>query len=412
MAKRRDGASEHVYLVPGFFGFANLGELRYFAHVREFLREACRAEGIAVAIHDVRTQPTASLRRRALRVLNTMALTLPRRARAHLIGHSSGGLDVRLLVSAGVRLAPHGDAERLLDQVRSVVTVATPHRGTPVASFFTGLLGQQMLQLLSLTTIHLLRFGRVPLGVLLRLGGVFARLDRHLGVNSALLDQLFGQLLADFSPGRRRALGRLLGEVHADQALLTQLTPEGMELFDALSVVRPGVRAGSVVTCAQAPGVGSTLAAGLDPTAQATHALFQALYRLAARTPPDRHPSLTPVQARALVRRYGALPEVGANDGVVPTLSQVWGTVIHATRADHMDVVGHFGDLAHVPPHFDWLATGTGFTRADFETLWTDVARFVAGRAGIARAPAASVGRVAGRRERPSAPGRHASPRV
>jgi hypothetical protein len=34
-----------------------------------------------------------------------------------------------------------------------------------------------------------------------------------------------------------------------------------------------------------------------------------------------------------------------------------------------------------VPPHFDWLASGTGFTRARFEELWHDVARFIAAAA-------------------------------
>jgi len=29
----------HVVLVPGFFGFANLGDFAYFGHVRELLAE-------------------------------------------------------------------------------------------------------------------------------------------------------------------------------------------------------------------------------------------------------------------------------------------------------------------------------------------------------------------------------------
>lgn len=369
----------HVYLVPGFFGFANLGELRYFAHVREFLGAACARFGLEVDIHDVRTSPTASLGTRAARVLEAMAGTLPPRgATAHLIGHSSGGLDVRLLTAPGVTLPTRLDVERLARRVRSVVTVATPHHGTPVASFFASLLGQRLLQLLSLSTVRVLRFGSLPVSVMLRLGGVFARLDRHLGVNSALLDQLFGQLLADFSPDRRRALGRLFGEVHDDQALLTQLTPEGMEVFHALARDRPGVRYGSVVTRGRRPGVGSTLAAGLDPSAQATHAVYQALYRLAAQTSTARPPPADRHQARALRRAYGALPGSDANDGVVPTLSQVWGEVIHAAAADHLDVIGHFHEPGHVPPHFDWLASGTGFDHTSFASLWTDVARFVA----------------------------------
>src|SRR5207253_511664 len=77
-----------IYLVPGFFGFTNLGELGYFQHVREFLRAHATAD-----VHVVRTHPTASLPQRAARVVETVAATMGRDGPVHLIGHSSGGLD-------------------------------------------------------------------------------------------------------------------------------------------------------------------------------------------------------------------------------------------------------------------------------------------------------------------------------
>jgi hypothetical protein len=386
--------TERIYLVPGFFGFATLGELRYFAHVGQFLRTRCAAVGREVRVVTLRTSPTASLPRRAARLAETIA---DGDGPIHLIGHSSGGLDVRLLVSPGVALPTTLAVEAVAQRVRSVVTVSAPHHGTPVASFFTSVLGQRLLQLLSLSTMYVLRFGHLPVSALLKLGAAFARVDRHLGVNSALLDQLFGLLLADFSPARRQAIGRLLGDVHRDQALLSQLTPEGMEVFNAGVRDREGVRYGSVVTRARSPGVASTIAAGLDPAAQASHAVYQALYRLAARTEARYRPHLDPAQARVLRRGYGALPTASANDGVVPTLSQVWGEVIHTARGDHHDVIGHFDDPTHDPPHFDWLATGTGFDRAAFDALWGDVARWLTARAGRVRVrrpvPAASARR-------------------
>ena len=389
--------SDRIYLVPGFFGFTNLGELRYFGHVHRFLDETCAGLGLDVRVHSVRTPPTSSLRTRAARLLEAIAATLrPGDGAIHLVGHSSGGLDVRLLLSPGVSLPTKVDVGRIVARVRTVVTVSTPHHGTPVASFFASLLGQRLLQLLSLSTIYVLRFGHPPITVLLKLGAAFARIDRHLGVNSALLDQLFGQLLGDFSAGRRRVIGRLLEDVRGDQALLTQLTPEGMDVFNASTHTPPDVRSGCVVTRAHPPGVRSTMAAGLDPTAQASHAVYQALYRLAGRPAGIGRPTLTRSQARALERGYGEVPGAAANDGLVPTLSQVWGDVIHAARGDHLDVVGHFDDPSHDPPHFDWLATGTGFARADFEAVWTGVARYVHASA-VARASTA--GRIA-RRQR------------
>ncbi len=72
------------------------------------------------------------------------------------------------------------------------------------------------------------------------------------------------------------------------------------------------------------------------------------------------------------------VPDRGATDGIVPTRSQVWGELIHAARGDHLDTVGHFDDPSHVPPHIDWLASGSKFRRPAFEALWSDVATFIA----------------------------------
>lgn len=387
-----------IYLVPGFFGFANLGGIAYFGHVRDVLGRACAALDLEATTHVVRTPPTSSLPRRATALLRAIAKTpLGDNDPIHLIGHSSGAVDARLLVSPGVALAANPDAERIAGRVRTVVSVAAPHYGTPVASFFTSLLGQRLLQALSLVTIYVLRFGHVPVSVMLRLGATFARLDHHLGVNSALLDQLFGQLLADFSLDRRRALGRLLDEVRADQALLMQLSPEGMDVFNALARDRPGVRYACVVTRGRKPGPASTLAAGFDPSAQATHVLYQALYRLVARTATAPRVRPTPSQATALRDAYGSLPGPDANDGVVPTLSQLWGEVLYAARADHLDVLGHYDDPDRIPPHFDWLTTVSGFDRDGFLDLWEAVARHLASPGEV---PARRRGGNAPRRER------------
>jgi triacylglycerol lipase len=371
-------ARQHVYLVPGFFGFANLGELVYFTHVREYLEEACRREGMEVAIHPVRTLPTSSLRRRARRLLETIAETATDDAPIHLVGHSSGGLDVRLLTTPNVALGDDAATEPFASRVKTVVTVASPHHGTPVASFFSSILGQKLLQLLSLSTIYTLRLGRVPIGVLIRLGGILARLDDRVALNSVLLDQLFDQLLSDFTEDRRRSIKQFFSDVGTDQALLPQLLPEQLDLFNASTGDRPGVRYGCVVARSRPPGVRSLLSNGLDPSAHATFTLYYSLYRLAARTPANQTPPVTEPQLRRLEAAYGALPSRRDNDGVVPTLSQVWGEIIHAAAGDHLDVIGHFSCREHVPPHFDWICTNTHFDRPAFESLWTSIARYLA----------------------------------
>jgi hypothetical protein len=51
---------------------------------------------------------------------------------------------------------------------------------------------------------------------------------------------------------------------------------------------------------------------------------------------------------------------------------------VHAAWADHHDALGHFHGPHEVPPHFDWMASGSGFDRRHFEALWDDVVAFMA----------------------------------
>ena len=83
------------------------------------------------------------------------------------------------------------------------------------------------------------------------------------------------------------------------------------------------------------------------------------------------------------MRAYGGLPSPNDSDGMVPTRSQVWGAVLHACKADHLDVIGHFHDPEHHPSHTDWLRSGSGFDRSAFERLWDDVAIFVTPGGGV-----------------------------
>lgn len=369
----------HLVLVPGFFGFANLGDFAYFGHVRDFLEEAGPPLGVEGEVRVVHTEPTASLPRRAALLAEAVAEALDaREGDVTVVGHSSGGLDARLLVEPGVSLPTQADVERCARRIRAVVTISTPHHGTPLAHLFGSVLGQQLLSVLSLATVHALRTGRLPMAAALRL----VRLVRRPGARPAgVVDQLFLQLLADFSGARRKAVEQFFDAVRSDQALVEQITPAGMDVFNAASRARPTVRYGSVVSRARPPGLRSLARAGLSPYAQATHGLYLGLYRFTARTPHDRQLRLTAPQAAALRRAYGRLPDAAANDGIVPTLSQVWGDVVAAVWADHHDVIGHFHDPTHVPPHFDWVASGTGFDRPGFEATWRAVAAYAAAAA-------------------------------
>ena len=366
----------HLVLVPGFFGFANLGDFTYFGHVRDVLAELGPGLGLDGEVRVVPTEPTASLSRRAALLGETISRLLEEAGgEISVIGHSSGGLDARLLLSPHVSLPTGVDVERCAARVRAVVTVSTPHLGTPLAHLFSSMLGQQLLRVLSLATIYTLRTGRLPLSVALKLVGLLRRPGAR---PSGVLDQLFVELLADFSGHRRRAVEEFLANVRSDQGLVAQIAPAGMDVFNASTRDRPGVRYGCVVTRARPPGIGSLVRAGLDPYAQATHALFAVLYRFAASSPRDQRPRITVEHAAVLRRAYGRIPSLKANDGIVPTLGQIWGDLITAVWADHHDVIGHFHLPTRVPPHFDWVASGTGFNRAQFEATWRAILVYLA----------------------------------
>src|SRR5437870_914706 len=127
----------HIYLVPGFFGFTNLGELVYYGHVRDFLVAEFARRGIEAEVVAILSHPTASIRQRAGDLLRAVKETAGEDGGPiHLVGHSTGGLDSRLFVSPGASLRENLDLEPYASRVCSVVTVSTPHAGTPLASFF------------------------------------------------------------------------------------------------------------------------------------------------------------------------------------------------------------------------------------------------------------------------------------
>ncbi|MGB5810387.1 MAG: hypothetical protein WBG86_07655 [Polyangiales bacterium] len=366
----------HVYLIPGLFGFDAIGAITYFHHVRELLTERFHAAGLRVQIHDVGTYPTASIRTRAAIVYESIRATSDN-GPIHLIGHSTGGLDARLFVTPNAALKIDAVAlESLSSRVKSVVTVATPNHGAPVAAFFSSAMGAQLLRLISLTTIYTMEYGKLPVSVAIEAGRVITRLDDFFGLRSSILDQFYEQVFDRFDKDRQDKVKRYVESISGDTAALGQLTPGGIDLLNAATEDRPGVRYGCVVMKARTPGAGTLRAIGFDPYRLASHAVYRFL-RWAGTDANAQYPTPNPQQARVLVDRYGEVPGPLDTDGVVPTLSQLWGELISADVGDHLDVCGHFNDLQHDPPHYDWIATGSNFKRPQIEALWGSVSDFI-----------------------------------
>ena len=382
-----------IYLSPGMFGFGHLASYNYFAHVKRALEERLATNGDKVQIHVVDVPPTASVRRRAAIVATHVARTCGEAdgGPIHLLGHSTGGLDARLVASPSVRLPVEARDLVWLPRLASVTTMNTPHYGTPLAGFFATLSGQRMLQALSAMTIIGLSVGAPPMaavsGIIAALGGI----DRKLGVEIRVLDRAMGALLRAVDETRSREVRQYLDGIKQDQAAVIQVTPEAMDLFQAGIEDQPGVLYQSTASMAPPPTAAGWAKKVIRPWDAMSHAVFTTLYELTVGYHDERYPCSAPDAGAAaeatLARAFERLPGSRANDGVVPIRSQIWGELSWAGYADHLDVLGHFKDVSSPPRadeketpeeraarHVDWLSSGALFDRAKFAAVMDAIA--------------------------------------
>jgi len=372
-----------VFLVPGFFGFTSIGALSYFEDVEQALSRALRRRRVEARVVRCETQPTASIPRRADALRRQVIASGGLRARElHFIGHSTGGLDVRMLLTPGFKITRGNTEERIAQLTRTAISVSTPHHGTPLANHFISIQGQTLLLVLSALATS--GQGRRAVLAAAKAIAMIARLDDCLGRNEGALDRISESVLRKVRFDRRDPVWTYLGEIEQDQGAVLQLTPEGIELFDAAVTDRAGIDYGCVISGVPRPRERFRIKEIMDPEYLALRSLFRLLHSLTAR-PHPRYPYPKPGQAtqRRLDRALGFKVTPGISDGVVPTLSQVHGRVLHAARADHLDVVGHY-TLAGGGSG-NWLPSGAGFTREAFEATWEAVAAAIARGAGRPR---------------------------
>lgn len=370
-----------VYLIPGFFGFAHFGDLKYFHHVEELLTHELAGLGRRFQVIRVDTLAAGTLARRTSRLREILVETAAGdHDPIHLVGHSTGALDARRLLDPE-RVRDVDDA--VVGRVKSVVSIAGAHKGTPLASAFRGAFGKDLLRILGALTVQTLRLGPISVGTAMGAAGLLAMVDRIVGAKVDLIDQIEQHILQDFDDDKRATLEAFFNELQLDQGLLDELSPELARHFDAQTRDRDGVAYGCVVTAAAHPSMQTALSLGLSPFAQTSHAVFHTLWNLTARFKSEAGLPDGAIDAnRQLLDQLGRIPTDRDNDGVVPTNSQFHGRLIRAVAADHHDVIGHFDDPGHVPAHVDWLISRSKFRRPQFDNLWRDVAQFIANADG------------------------------
>jgi triacylglycerol lipase len=142
----------HLVLVPGFVGFDGLGQLDYYAGVTKVFAGWNGPDGRQsrdVSIHYFDNFPTASVQLRANRLRAYLAERIARGEfapgdRLSLIGHSTGGLDIRralfdMAADEEAVLTMDGCCEikhaAILAMTKRVVFISVPQYGTNLADF-------------------------------------------------------------------------------------------------------------------------------------------------------------------------------------------------------------------------------------------------------------------------------------
>jgi hypothetical protein len=435
----------HLVLVPGFAGFDALGQMEYYTGLTPHFtswRQALKAD-FPIVLHYFDNFPTAAVHTRAIRLRNYLAKRIARGEflpgdEVALVGHSTGGLDIRRLLwnlheDAALRNRYYVDgargesseveAEQILRLIKRVVFLSVPQWGTNIADWVRSYrLGRELvvarLRCSVLTS-------QVP--IVDRLQGWFANWAAtiaDLGLGYAIRDAL-SEAEADRSSDPYRIA--MAQEAAAELELWLRHMATDFAAIDDLAAKPDGDRTSPAHFTPEMREreVESWNARGIQTRSYAT--IGTRPYRFHHGKPAPRwsllnpctYPDITkptPESSRMdLTYRYayracaggpfvypvsGEVPqpqpfEVGKeilpielwdNDGIVNTRSMLWpnGAETLLVKADHMDIVGHFGlvpaqvNSGRDYDAYDLLNSQSGFEKGTFKRVWSDVFDFCA----------------------------------
>src|SRR5438874_1582216 len=216
--------AELVVFVPGFFGFGSFGHpdrplIEYFARVEDALLRA-HLRPLRFVVHQPPPAASVADRVRSLHAKVTELIGAGA-TRLHLVGHSTGGVDVRLLAHPLYSGVP--ERAEMIRRVASVITVSAPFYGTPLA---------RRLGRTSWAAVPALWFGSILASRgRLRLAGqaaaVFNLVKRVIAQQTTPTDEVIAQL-ADVDDDTAHQIRRFLADVAADHRLVDDLTPDAM----------------------------------------------------------------------------------------------------------------------------------------------------------------------------------------
>lgn len=405
----RQSHRDTVVLVPGLFGFGRFGKpphaINYFDQVSARITEYTGWPQERIVVHE--PPPTGALvwRVRSLyeRIRTLIDEGLPSGASAgtiHLVGHSTGGCDIRLLLNEHYNWPDSPTAQeraRFIARIGAVVTLSSPLQGTPIARRLRGAMEAGIPALFVLSILG-------KQGKQVRLRAQFtgaARMVLQTARSQSVNEGLQSLVRATLPDETVEDVTAFLDKIVVDHELIHDLTVFAMHRLNDTIAGGDRKPLRCYVSAAPAPRPTSVLL-------QATplRALQSALYSFSyANTCPDprQHPAETapfpkgdwiddkPPASLGLESEY-------ASDGVVTASSQtVDGTAAGIVLGDHLDVVGHFASR-----RFNGVTafrSSAGFDDERFDALWKAIsADLLAAAAQAAPASSASTGRPASRR--------------
>ena len=436
----------HVVLIPGFAGFDALGQLEYYGGITPLFETGLAGNQV---LHYFDNFPTAAVVTRATRLRSYLAKRIARgeiaiRDEVTLVGHSTGGLDIRwllwdlhhrkdpIVVDGGVTVEPG----KILRCVRRVVFLSVPHWGTNIADWVrdqrvlrkavveelrAAVMGSQLLLLDQIESS--IAGGAAYLtgaGVLRAVQDALSEANEHNGrpspVRKAEAHEAASELglylrhmasdfgaIDDLTSSPRRA-GKPVSPAHLDVG----------ERKKELKLERD-IKFRSYVTLGRRPFrfdpgrpappwelakpwtypeiiKDAALSAGTDIA-------YRICYRACAGGPFQQ-----PVPRGKVTRRLRGAPqhalEVWDNDGIVNTLSMLWPKGENVlVPGDHMDIVGQYKAIeadrggGRKYRAYDLLKSESGFGEKIFKEVWKEIFAFCLGRARPDQAHGAGAGR-------------------
>ncbi len=442
------GSRVQVVLIPGFAGFDALGQLEYYGGITPLFREWKKSGGqerADVVLHYFDNFPTASVVTRSRRLRDYLTKRIARGEflpgdSVALVGHSTGGLDIRRLLWDLARASKRTyavdgtkgsaytvSAREVLRLIERVVFLSVPQRGTNIANWIRDYEFGSNLVIADLRAS--VEASQLPL-----LDTVENRITQWI-TDKTKLDIAYAlqDALTEAEPGNggnpvRTALAQEAGSelqlwlrhMATDFSVINDLAVEDAPTADRSGERSPahftarqrdreiadwkehGIKTRSYATVGPCPfgftgpapvpcwnllHTAAYVAWAMGGHTNGTDATYRFFYRACAGGPftCGEEGVIRPTPLNGSPRRQIAPWE---NDGIVNTASMLWpnGNDTVLVEADHEDIVGHFKrvrtafkDTGRKYERYDLLKSESGFREAEFRRVWHGVFDFCSG---------------------------------